>query len=375
MLATLTTAGSSGAVDPDRVRAQRAGDPAGDDRLLLAVLGRAEQLLAEVVVDGRVGRAADRAGERDGRRAQPLAAHEQLRRGGHERAVAAAGAEHEAGAEGGAQHPEGRGRVVRRGRVDGDLAGEHDLLERARADALDGAGDRLLVVLGRGDARDPEAAGGRGIEQRQRPLAQPGGARRDAVRELLGHVVGRGERRQREADLAVAARQRDLGDDQLAGAEARPVRRGAALGREREAADRHEARCRPGRRASRPPRAPASARQAAATSAKRPGPDASSRRTAPSAASAAPPRSGCSKQNQSSPGRRDAKATALGSTAASTTTVRPTSTSSPLAARAADGALAAAAQLGARLGVERERVAGGRGAGAHRANQSRSAPQ
>ena len=45
------------------------------------------------------------------------------------------------------------------------------------------------------------------------------------------------------------------------------------------------------------------------------------------------------------------------------------------AARAADGALAAAAQDGARLRVERERAAGGRDEGVHRPNQSRSVPQ
>jgi len=40
---------------PHRERAQRAGDPAGDDRLLGTLLGRAQQLLTEVVVDGGVG--------------------------------------------------------------------------------------------------------------------------------------------------------------------------------------------------------------------------------------------------------------------------------------------------------------------------------
>ena len=168
MLATLMIAGSSGAVTQTRVRAQRARDPAGDDRLLLAVLVGAQQLLAEVVVDRRVGRAARRAGQRDRRGPLALAAHQQLRRGGDERGVAAAGAEHEAGAERGAQHAEDGGGVVRRRRVDGDLAREHDLLEVARADALDGAGDGRLVVLRRRDRLDVEAPGGRGVEQRQR---------------------------------------------------------------------------------------------------------------------------------------------------------------------------------------------------------------
>ena len=56
-------------------------------------------------------------------------------RGADERGVAAAGAVDVAGREAGAQHAEHRGAVVRRGRVDGDLAGEHDLLERPGPDA------------------------------------------------------------------------------------------------------------------------------------------------------------------------------------------------------------------------------------------------
>ena len=226
--------------DPDGVRAQRAGDPVGDDRLLLAVLGRAEQLLAEVVVDRRVGGAADRARERDRGDAQALAAHEQLGRGGDERALAAAGAEDEAGAERGAEDAEHRRGVVCAGRVDGDLARQHDLVERAATDPLDRARDRLDIVLGRGDAGDPEAPGRRGVEQRQRIVAQPRHASGHPLRELLGHVVGRGERRDGQADLAVAARERDLRHDERAGAEAGPVRRRAAVGGEREAADRHE---------------------------------------------------------------------------------------------------------------------------------------
>ena len=71
MFATLISVGLVGRGDPDGVRAQRAGDPADDDRLLLAVLVGAQELLAEVVVDGGVGGAAGGAGERDGLRAGP----------------------------------------------------------------------------------------------------------------------------------------------------------------------------------------------------------------------------------------------------------------------------------------------------------------
>ena len=54
-----------------------------------------------------------------------------------------------------------------------------------------------------------------------------------------------------------------------------------------------------------------------------------SRATVPSAASADPSRSGCSKQNQSSPAAREANTTALGSTSAPTRVVKPSSTGRP----------------------------------------------
>ena len=160
--------GFVGGGDPDRVRAQRAGDPADDDRLLLAVLVGAQELLPEVIVDGRVRAAAGGAGERDGLGAVAVAADQQLGRRGDERGVAAAGAEDVARLEARPQHAEHRSGIVRRRRLNRDLARQHDLLERARADLLHRPGDGGLVVLGRGDGVDPEAAGGSGIEQRQR---------------------------------------------------------------------------------------------------------------------------------------------------------------------------------------------------------------
>ena len=93
MFATLISVGLVGGGDPDGVRAQRAGDAADDDRLLLAVLVGAQQLLAEVVVDGGIGGAAGGAGQRDGLGAVAVAADQQLGRGGDEGRVAAAGAE------------------------------------------------------------------------------------------------------------------------------------------------------------------------------------------------------------------------------------------------------------------------------------------
>ena len=90
MLAILRDDGLLGRGDPDAGGAQGAHDAPRDDRLLLAVLVGAQQLLAEVVVDGRVGAAARRTrkGQRSG--AQALAAHEQLGGGRDERALAAA---------------------------------------------------------------------------------------------------------------------------------------------------------------------------------------------------------------------------------------------------------------------------------------------
>ena len=86
--------------------------------------------------------------------------------------VAAPGAEAEARRKALAQDGEDRRGVVRGRRVDLHLAREHDLLQRARADALDGARDRGLVVLGRGARRDDVAPDRIGVEQRQRRRAQ-----------------------------------------------------------------------------------------------------------------------------------------------------------------------------------------------------------
>ncbi len=86
-------------------------------------------------------------------------------------------------------------------------------------------------------SKRPAGAGSSSGSSRSRSAADAGG---HPLGELLGDVVGRGEPGHGQADLAVAARQRHLGHDERAGAEARPVRRRAAVGREREAADRHE---------------------------------------------------------------------------------------------------------------------------------------
>ena len=99
----------------------------------------------------------------------------------------------------------------------------------------------------------------------------------------------------------------------------------------------------------------ASSRQIAAASSNRRGPPVRIARTQPSAASAAPSRSGCSKQNQGSPGRREANASALGSVAAGNGTVIEASTSPRAGARTPQRALAAREQLTAEGRRQRQR--------------------
>ncbi len=130
------------------------------------------------------------------------------------------------------------GRDVMGGRcVDSDLAGQHDLAQRAGADALDGAGDGLLVMLGRHRGGDLHASGGLRVQQRQRQLAQRGHARVQAREEILDGVIGPGQRAQRHAHLAAPAMQRDLGHVQRGRLEAGPVRCGRPVLGEGEAAD------------------------------------------------------------------------------------------------------------------------------------------
>ncbi len=283
-----------------------------------------------MVVHGGVGGAAHRARERERADAVPLAAQQQLGGGGEEGTVAAADAEDEARGEALAEHPKERGGVVLARRVDVHLAGEHDLLELPRADQLDGAGDSGLVVLGRHRARDPVAPGGRGVEQRQRRRAQFAHAVLQAGEQLLGGVVGGGERVERQAHVPSAAAprgmgfagERYLGHDQGGRLEARPRGVRAALRGEGEATDRDRSTATEvlggvadggGRQG-----APAISHGGKAFGASR-----SEQGTSPSAASARAPRSGCSKRNHGSPGRREAQATALGSTPTDSETLAP----------------------------------------------------
>ena len=190
-----------------------------------------------MVVHGRVSAAPGRPRECQGPRPQALSSHQQLGAGGEERPLAAPGAEDEALRERLAQDAEDRRGIVCRGREHVDLPSQDDLVERAGADALDGARDRLLVVLGRHRAGDVEAPGGVRVQQRQRRLAQSGGAGLEPREHPLGVVVGREERGERQAHLLPTPGERDLGHVQRRRRKPPPVRRGAALGCEGEASD------------------------------------------------------------------------------------------------------------------------------------------
>ena len=152
--------------DPDRVRAQRALDPAHDDRVLLAVAVLAQQPLAEVRIDRRVGTAASRSRERQRAHALAFATHQKLGAGG-DQVPSPRPRRRRSTRRTPREGPRTRRRVVVDGRVHLNLAGEHDLLDLACRDHLHGARDRSLVVLGRHRAGDHEASGWRWIEQRQ----------------------------------------------------------------------------------------------------------------------------------------------------------------------------------------------------------------
>ena len=173
----------------------------------------------------------------------------------------------------------------------------------------------------------PAGAGSSSGSGVARSAARP---RLEPRRELLGHVVGGGQGGEREPHVVAAAGERDLRHHQVGRREPRPVRRGSAVVGEREAADRHEAGAgRPVGRVGLRRARQLAPRGGDLLEAPRPA-ALEALCTQPSAASAAPPRSGCSKQNHGSPARREAKATALGSTLGASGTVTAASTSRPL---------------------------------------------
>ena len=314
MLATRTTTGLSGAGHPHaRGRAGRAAMRRTTIACSSRSLRRAQQPLAEVVVDGRVGAAARRAGQRERRGPQALAADQQLGAGGDERAVAAADAEDVAGREGLAQDAEDRGRVVvAPARAPATSRASTIFSSSPRADALDAARDRALVVLGRHRAvdrgrarpgRDPAAAARRRVERRQARL-QPRERRASAsspARTSAATVSRTSPPRRASATSGTCSD---------AGAKPRQCARAPPSSREREAADGDEAAARAGRRARRSTplrgqRAPAARDRGEALRARAPRAPSRSR----GAARAAPSRSGCSRQNHGSPAARRAATT------------------------------------------------------------------
>ena len=159
--------------------------------VLLAVLRALHQLLAEVVVDRRVGAAAGRAGERDAGGAGAAAADQELRAGAEERRLGRADAEAEAGREELAHRSERRRRVVRGGRLDRDLAGEDDLRELPGADPLDRGADRARVVARRGDRRDRRVPARVRVEDRKRAVDERGDPPAQARGDVLGAPLPR----------------------------------------------------------------------------------------------------------------------------------------------------------------------------------------
>src|SRR6266511_6052285 len=140
--------------------------------MLRAVLVAVKELLAEVVVDGGIGAAPRRPGERDGRRDRPAAAYQQLGARADERRLGRSDGETEAGREQLAQGAVNGGRVVRRRRLDEDLTREHDLLKLAGRDPLHGALDRALELARRAEASHMCVCGEVRIEERKLRSAQ-----------------------------------------------------------------------------------------------------------------------------------------------------------------------------------------------------------
>ena len=200
-----------------------------------------QQLLAEVVVDRRVGRAAGRAGQRDRRGAQPLAAHQQLGRGARRR-------------------PRRRARRRRRSRSRSPRAAPRRPPRRRAAPARGRrprARARSSRRRRRGSARRrarrrPRSARAapwrRSGSDRPAPgraaaaLGRRSRARRRSTRATSssGSVVARREHRDGQPHVAPAPRERELGHDQAAGAKPAQCGAPAPPAANGEAADGHE---------------------------------------------------------------------------------------------------------------------------------------
>ena len=316
MLATLITTGSGAASTQTESGASRRSIRRATIACSSRSLALWQELLAEVVVDRRVGAAAGGAGQRDGRGDAAAAAHEQLRAGAHEGGLGGADAEAEAGAERLAQRAEQRRRRVRRPGGDAHLAGEHELVDVDR--------------LGSG-ARPP----------RPRPRSCVGGsaeATSTGRRRGPGPAAAAGRRAARRAglragDLSAPGSSSPAADraERSAGA-ARPMPGEQQLGHRRAApaAATTTAPSRPSRAANAIPptqsgpapggRSPGSSASRSRMirvvsrrrSSTRPVPRETTSWALPIAPIASPSRSGSSQQNQRSSARREAKAVGAG---------------------------------------------------------------
>jgi hypothetical protein len=285
-----------------------------DDRVLLALLLRAQQPLAEVVVDRRVRAASGRAGECDAcSRAAPRGGSGAPGVAPMKRGLAAADRVDEAAAEGLAQDAEHRGDVV--------LARRRGPPPRVRARSSRACPSRSARPRAPPPPRSARAPSRRrpcgarsgGVEQRQGSLAQAGEALLDRARSRSALVRPTRERATVHQTSSPRRTIATSGTTSDAGAKRRPVRRAAAVGGEGEAAAGDQSAAGGPRGGSRQARSTsvAPARRGALEAQV---PRSSSVTTAPSAASAERSRSGCSKHIHGSPARREASTTALGST-------------------------------------------------------------
>ena len=201
-----------------------------------------------MVVDGRVGAAPRRTGERDGLGALAVAADEQLGAGADEGELRRADAPAVAGGEDLAQGAEDGPRVVGRRRVRAHLAGQHDLLELTGADPLDRALDGVLVVRGRRGARHAGALDRVRIQEGHRHRVQLPEPRERPLHDVPGVVVGEDPRTERHPRRAVLARERDLRQHERRRLERRPLGRAPAVVGEGKATDEYRPR---GRRPAR----------------------------------------------------------------------------------------------------------------------------
>ena len=245
-----------------------------------------------------------------------VAAHEQLRRGGHERVVAAARAEHVTGRE---SRPAARRTRPRRraARARGPRPRARARSSRSRRRGC--ARPRARRPPRSARAARPRRSGSGPPAPGRAAAAAPRAARPRAASRRAASSSGT------SSGAASAATVRRTSSPRRASATSGTTRSAAANADQCGAAPPSGANAKPPTATGPAPGGPSgasatapasSARQAEATRPKRPGPDAVRRATVPSAASAAPSRSGCSKQNQSSPARREAKTIALGSPSA-----------------------------------------------------------